>query len=77
MQKNGLLNNDSPKDNKMEKKKRKERLHELYIELVKMQKEIIASNIRLLVVFEGRMRLVRTEPLKESSNISVHAKQEL
>lgn len=49
-----MLNNDSPKDNKMEKKKRKERLHELYIELVKMQKEIIASNIRLLVVFEGR-----------------------
>ena len=29
-------------------------MHELYIELVKLQKEIIASNLRLLVVLEGR-----------------------
>jgi len=38
----------------MLKKKRKERLHELYIELVKLQKEIISSNLRLLVILEGR-----------------------
>src|SRR5665647_3279574 len=35
-------------------KKKKEILHELYIELVKLQKEIIASNLKLLVILEGR-----------------------
>lgn len=29
-------------------------LHELYVELVKLQKEIIASNIKMLVILEGR-----------------------
>ena len=32
----------------------KEILHELYIELVKLQKEIISSNLKLLVILEGR-----------------------
>ena len=32
----------------------KEILHELYIELVKLQKEIIASDFKLLVILEGR-----------------------
>ena len=36
------------------KKSRKETLHKLYIELVKLQKEIIASNPKLLVILEGR-----------------------
>lgn len=35
-------------------KKKKEILHELYIELVKLQKEIIGSNLKLLVILEGR-----------------------
>jgi len=35
-------------------KKKKKILHELYIELVKLQKEIIASNLKLLVILEGR-----------------------
>lgn len=34
--------------------KKKNTLHELYIELVKLQKEIIASNLKLLVILEGR-----------------------
>ncbi len=29
-------------------------LHELYIELVKLQKEVISSNLKLLVILEGR-----------------------
>ena len=29
-------------------------LHELYIELVKLQKEVIASDLKLLVILEGR-----------------------
>lgn len=33
---------------------RKERRHQLYIELVKLQKEIIASDLKLLVILEGR-----------------------
>lgn len=37
----------------MEKVKKKT-LHKLYIELVKMQKEIISSNLKLLVILEGR-----------------------
>ena len=34
--------------------KNKKVLHQLYIELVKLQKEIIASNLKLLVILEGR-----------------------
>jgi polyphosphate kinase 2 len=33
---------------------KKEILHELYVELVKLQKEIISSNLKLLVILEGR-----------------------
>lgn len=42
--------------NDAEPKKRKEKkiLHELYIELVKLQKEVIASGLKLLVILEGR-----------------------
>ncbi len=36
------------------KKKNKKILHELYIELVKLQKEVIASGLKLLVILEGR-----------------------
>jgi polyphosphate kinase 2 len=36
------------------KKEKKKILHELYIELVKLQKEIISSNLKLLVILEGR-----------------------
>ena len=36
------------------KRKEEETLHELYIELVKLQKEIISSNLKLLVILEGR-----------------------
>jgi len=32
----------------------KEIMHELYIELVKLQKEVIGSNIKLLLIIEGR-----------------------
>lgn len=35
-------------------KHKKEILHELFIELVKLQKEIIGSNLKLLVILEGR-----------------------
>ncbi len=35
-------------------KEKKEILHDLFIELVKLQKEVISSNLRLLVVLEGR-----------------------
>jgi len=35
-------------------KEEKEILHKLYIELVKLQKEIIASGLKLLVILEGR-----------------------
>jgi polyphosphate kinase len=35
-------------------KKKKEILHQLDIELVKLQKEIISSNLKLLVILEGR-----------------------
>jgi len=34
--------------------KNKKALHKLYIELVKLQKEIISSNLKLLVILEGR-----------------------
>ncbi|MGP8215533.1 MAG: polyphosphate kinase 2 [Bacteroidia bacterium] len=35
-------------------KKKKETLHHLFIELVKLQKEIISSKLKLLVILEGR-----------------------
>ncbi len=35
-------------------KKEKKLLHKLYIELVKLQKEIITSDLKLLVILEGR-----------------------
>jgi polyphosphate kinase len=35
-------------------KNKKKILHELFIELVKLQKEIISSGIKLLVILEGR-----------------------
>src|SRR5579863_1122860 len=38
----------------MKKEKSKEILHELYVELVKLQKEIIASGLKLLIILEGR-----------------------
>jgi polyphosphate kinase 2 len=34
--------------------KEKEILHELYVELVKLQKEVIAKGLKLLVILEGR-----------------------
>jgi len=34
--------------------KHKKRLRQLFIELVKSQKEIIASDLKLLVILEGR-----------------------
>ncbi len=39
---------------KKKKKKNKKILHELLIELVKLQKEVIASDLKLLVILEGR-----------------------
>jgi len=36
------------------KKKNEEELEELYVELVKLQKEIISSKVKLLVILEGR-----------------------
>ncbi len=36
------------------KKEQKHILHQLYIELVKLQKEIISSELKLLVILEGR-----------------------
>ncbi len=36
------------------KKEQKQQLHQLYIELVKLQKEIISSGLKLLVILEGR-----------------------
>ena len=35
-------------------KHKKKILHELFIELVKLQKEVIASGLKLLVILEGR-----------------------
>lgn len=35
-------------------KKKKKILHELFIELVKLQKEVIASDLKLLIILEGR-----------------------
>ena len=42
------------KKEKKIKKKKKEILHDLFIELVKLQKEVIASDLKLLVILEGR-----------------------
>lgn len=42
------------KDNNLNRNKRKKKLHKLFIELVKFQKEVIASNLRLLIILEGR-----------------------
>jgi polyphosphate kinase 2 len=39
---------------KEKKTKKKEILHELFIELIKLQKEVIASGLKLLVILEGR-----------------------
>ena len=38
----------------MEKKENENIMHELHIELVKLQKEIISSNLKLLIILEGR-----------------------
>jgi len=35
-------------------KHKKQKLHELFIELVKLQKEVIASGLKLLLILEGR-----------------------
>ncbi len=35
-------------------KHKKKKLHELYVDLVRLQKEVIASNLRLIVILEGR-----------------------
>lgn len=51
--KNGYLKNEYNKIH-IVRKKEKKILHELYIELVKLQKEIISSNLKLLVILEGR-----------------------
>ncbi len=40
--------------NDAKKKKKKKKLHEIYIELVKLQKEVIASDLKLLIILEGR-----------------------
>jgi polyphosphate kinase 2 (PPK2 family) len=38
----------------MKKEKANEKLRQLYVELVKLQKEIIASRLKLLIILEGR-----------------------
>ena len=53
-QKNGFLNKDFDKIPDVKNKEKNKILHELYIELVKLQKEIISSNLKLLVILEGR-----------------------
>lgn len=45
---------DRRKDSKKKKNRKKKTLHRLFIELVKFQKEIIGSNLKLLVILEGR-----------------------
>jgi len=42
------------KGSNIKKSKKKRTLHKLYIELVKLQKEVISSDIKLLVILEGR-----------------------
>ncbi len=56
---NGLKNKQTQsgitiKKEKKIKKKKKKILHDLFIELVKFQKEVIASDLKLLVILEGR-----------------------
>jgi polyphosphate kinase 2 len=53
-QKNGFLNNEFDKIPAVRKKEKNKILYELYIELVKLQKEIISSDLKLLVILEGR-----------------------
>jgi polyphosphate kinase 2 len=49
-----IKKNKCYKANIMVKEKKNENLHKLYIELVKLQKEIISANLKLLVILEGR-----------------------
>ena len=42
------------KNEKKKKIKKKKILHSLFVELVKLQKEVIASDLKLLVILEGR-----------------------
>lgn len=49
-------------------KVKKKILHELYVELVKLQKEVISSNLKLLVYWKAGMLPEKTESYKESSN---------
>jgi polyphosphate kinase 2 len=42
------------KKEKKTKHKKKKILHDLFVELVKLQKEVIASDLKLLVILEGR-----------------------
>ena len=51
MEKNSSKMIDKELNDMNEKKKV---LHDLYIELVKLQKEVISSNLKLLVILEGR-----------------------
>ncbi|MEO7044462.1 MAG: polyphosphate kinase 2 [Ferruginibacter sp.] len=47
-------NDKQPKEKIKNKNKKKEILHDLFIELIKLQKEVIASGLKLLVILEGR-----------------------
>jgi polyphosphate kinase 2 len=49
----------------MKKEKKNEVLYELYIELVKMQKEVISSNLKFLVILEGRDAAGKDGTIKE------------
>jgi polyphosphate kinase 2 len=56
---NGMKENQLKSEKKIKKEKRKKTrkkkiLHSLFVELVKLQKEIIASDLKLLVILEGR-----------------------
>jgi polyphosphate kinase 2 len=56
---NGLKSGQSKseikiKNEKKKKNQKKKILHNLYVELVKFQKEVIASDLKLLVILEGR-----------------------
>lgn len=45
---------NTSKGKRSNKKSRKELLYNLYVELVKLQKEIISSDLKVLVILEGR-----------------------
>ncbi|SRR5258706_1099770 len=45
--------------------KRKKTLHQLYVELVKLQKEIISSGLKLLIILEGRDAAGKDGTIKE------------